>query len=174
VSIILKEVEGIEVEELFPLLLLAEPSKSALLWSLSNLTDAIYRAEEGGQVVGAVTMRWNSEPCEIVELAVAEHRQGRGLGRQIVGSVFTEARHRGKQKMIVGTGNSSIGNIIFYQRCGFRMDHVRRDYFWYHRTPEFENGIRLRDMIVFSYDIAEDATSPQPPADVCIIARETQ
>jgi GNAT superfamily N-acetyltransferase len=160
-SITLREIEGDEVEELFPLLLLAEHSRSALLWSLSNLSDTIYRVEDRGQVVGAITMRWNNEPCEIVELAVAEHRQGQGLGRQIVESMLTEALRRGKQRMIVGTGNASIGNIIFYQRCGFRMDHVRRDYFWYHRTPEFENGIRVRDMIVFSYDIMEDTTNPQ-------------
>jgi GNAT superfamily N-acetyltransferase len=160
-SIILREVEGAEVEELFPILLLAEQSRGALLWSLSNLSDTTYRVEEAGQLVGAITMRWNSEPCEIVELAVAEHRHGQGLGRQIVENILAEARHRGKQRLIVGTGYSSIGNIVFYQRCGFRMDHVRRDYFWYHQTPEFENGIRVRDMIVFSYDIIEDATNPR-------------
>jgi GNAT superfamily N-acetyltransferase len=159
-SIMLKEVEGNEVEELIPLLLLAEPSRSALLWSLSNLSDTIYRAEDAGEVVGAITMQWNSEPCEIVELAVDERRQGQGIGRQIVENLLAEARRRGKQRMIVGTGNSSIGNIIFYQRCGFRMDHVRRDYFWYHQTPEFENGIRVRDMIVFNYNIVEAATNP--------------
>jgi hypothetical protein len=57
--------------------------------------------------------------------------------------------------MVVGTGNSSIGNIIFYQKCGFRMDHVRKDYFWYYREPVFENGLRVRDMLVFRYDVAD-------------------
>jgi ribosomal protein S18 acetylase RimI-like enzyme len=154
-SIILIQVEANEAEALFPLLLLAEPSKSALRWSLSNLSDSIYRVEDGGQIVGAVTMRWGSDPCEIVELAVAENRQGQGIGRKVVECLLTEAQNRGKQSMVVGTGNSSIGNIVFYQKCGFRMDHVRRDYFWYHRTPEFENGIRVLDMLVFSYDLAE-------------------
>jgi hypothetical protein len=41
------------------------------------------------------------------------------------------------------------------------MDHIRRDYFWYHREAEIENGIRLRDMLVFSYNLTEDATSQQ-------------
>jgi|SRR5512143_2467876 GNAT superfamily N-acetyltransferase len=158
-SIILREVKGSEVEELFPILLLAESSRGALLWSLSNLSDTTYRVEDAGQVVGAVTMLWNSEPCEIVELAVAEPRQRQGLGRQILENMLTEGRLRGKQRIIVGTGNSSIDNIIFYQKCGFRMDHIRRDYFWYHQTPEFENGILLRDMIVFSYDLEEDSTN---------------
>ena len=155
-SVVLKQVAPDEVNALLPLLLLAEGSKSALDWSLNNLSDAVYRAEDDGEVVGAATMRWSSEPCEIVELAVAEHRQGQGIGRQIIEHLIAEARHRGKRKLIVGTGNSSIGNITFYQRCGFRMDHVRRDYFWYHREREIENGIWTRDMIVFSYDLDED------------------
>lgn len=158
-AIILRQVAAEEVDTLFPLLLLAEPSDEALHWSLNNLSDTVYRAEDAGQVVGAATMRWGSEPCEIVELAVAEHRQGQGLGRQIIESLIAEGRRRGKRSMLVGTANSSIGNIVFYQRCGFRMDHVRRDYFWYHRERGMENGIWIRDMIVFSYDIEDGGTN---------------
>jgi GNAT superfamily N-acetyltransferase len=154
-SVILRQVEASEVDALFPLLLLAEPSKSALDWSLGNLSDTVYSAEDAGQIVGAATMRWGSEPCEIVELAVTEDRQGQGFGRQIVENLVVEARRRGKERIIVGTANSSMGNIVFYQKCGFRMDHVRRDYFWYHREREIENGIWIRDMIVFSYDLAD-------------------
>ena len=35
----------------------------------------------------------------------------------------------------------------FYQRLGFRMDHVRQDYFGYYREPHYENGIEIRDML---------------------------
>jgi GNAT superfamily N-acetyltransferase len=160
--IVVEQVEANDIDVLLPLLLLAESSESALRWSLKNLSDTVYRVEDDGQLVGAATMRWNSEPCEIVELAVAEDRQGKGLGRQIIEQLLSEARRRGNHKMLVGTGNSSIGNIIFYQKCGFRMDHVRRDYFWYHREPEFENGIRLRDMLVFSYDLTVEAADQEP------------
>ena len=57
--------------------------------------------------------------------------------------------------LLVGTANCSLDNIAFYQKCGFRMDHVRRDYFWYHRTPVVEHGIPVRDMLVFRYDLVE-------------------
>ncbi len=33
------------------------------------------------------------------------------------------------------------------------MDHVRQDYFWYYRQPHYENGIQVRDMLVFRYDL---------------------
>jgi hypothetical protein len=54
--------------------------------------------------------------------------------------------------LVVGTANSSLDNIAFYQRCGFRMDSVRRDHFTYVDPPVSEFGIPMRDMIVFSYE----------------------
>lgn len=151
----LLEVDPHHYQSLFPLLLLAEPSESALRWSLANLSDTVYEVRGDGQIIGAVTMRWQDEAPEIVELAVAADRQGQGLGKRIVEWLIAEARRRGKKQILVGTANSSIGNIIFYQRCGFRMDYVRKDYFWYYREPIIENGIRGRDMLVFRYEIAE-------------------
>ena len=153
--IVIREVEAGEIDRLRPLLLLAEPSESALDWSLENLSDAAYSMTEDGQAVGAATMRWKVEPCEIVELAIAPERQGQGLGKQFVEWLIEQARGRGKREVLVGTANSSIDNIAFYQRCGFRMDHVRKDYFWYHREPIYENRIRVRDMLVFRYDLSE-------------------
>ena len=65
----------------------------------------------------------------------------------------TEASRRGKRAIEVGTANASIGKLAFYQRCGFRFDHVRRDPFRYHRTPLYENGIEIRDLVVFRRDL---------------------
>jgi GNAT superfamily N-acetyltransferase len=158
-TISVDEVDPQSYESLFPLLLLAEPSESALRWSLTNLSDTVYAVRVGDEVVGAVTMRWQGEPCEMVELAVAEGRQRMGYGKQIVDWIIDEGRRRGKQLMVVGTANSSIDNILFYQRCGFRMDHVRKDYFWYYREPIIENGLRVRDMLVFRFELGDETTS---------------
>jgi len=152
--ITIREVQPGEIEQLIPLLLLAEESERALRWGLEHLVDTVYRMDDDEQLVGAATMRWNDEPCELQELAIATERQGQGLGKQLVTWLLAEALRRGKQQMLVGTANSSISNIAFYQRCGFRMDHVRQDYFRYYREPIFENGIQIRDMLVFRYDLA--------------------
>ena len=154
-SLTIREFNHEEVEALLPLLLLAEPSPSALRWSLANLSDTAYGMEASGALVGAATMRWHKEPCEIIELAIAEERQGEGLGKQFVEWLIAEGHRRGKSEILVGTANSSIGNIVFYQKCGFRMHEVRRDYFWYHKQPIIEDGLQVRDMIVFRYDLAE-------------------
>ena len=147
-----------ERETVVPILLLAEPSRSALRWSLDHLSDTVYRFDEGGTLVGAATMRWNDEPAELVELAVAEPHQSKGVGRRIVAWLVAEAARRGARAVEVGTRSTSLGNIAFYQKCGFRPAEVRRDYFWYYPEPVVENGILVRDMLVFRHDLA-----PEPP-----------
>ena len=55
----------------------------------------------------------------------------------------------------MGTANSALDNIAFYQKCGFRMSAVKRDFFDYIQPRQREHGIEMRDMIVFSYDANE-------------------
>lgn len=148
-----REVDPSQVELLFPILLQAEPSERALRWSVRHLSEKAYGMDAGATLVGAATVRWAGDPCEIVELAVAAALHGRGLGRQLLAWLVGEARRRGKRAVEVGTANSSLGNLAFYQKCGFRMDHVRRDYFRYHREPLSEHGIAMRDLLVFRLDL---------------------
>src|SRR5215216_3665765 len=92
----IRQIEGDEVEAVVPLLMLAEPSRRALDWSLENLSDAAYRLDVGGKLIGAATVRWDDEPCEIVELAIAAEEQGRGFGKAFVEWLLDEARRRHK------------------------------------------------------------------------------
>ncbi len=154
-AVTIREAASHEIETLIPILLQAEASESALRWSLKNLSDTVYRLDEDGQLVGAATLRWNKEPVEIIELAIAEDRHRQGLGRQMIDYLISEGRRRGKRELFVGTANSSIGNFLFYQKCGFRMDHIRKDYFWYHQPPDFENGLQVRDLLVFRYALED-------------------
>ena len=153
-DITVREARQDEQGAIFPLLLLAEPSASALRWSLKNLSDTAYVLEHDGRLAGAATMRFRREPCEVVELAVAKELQGRGLGRHFLGRLIEEARRRGKPEVFLGTSSTSAGNIIFYQKCGFRVHEVRPDYFWYYDRPVYEHGILVRDMIVLRHDLA--------------------
>jgi N-acetylglutamate synthase-like GNAT family acetyltransferase len=155
-SITIRQAQPDEIEALIPLLLQAEESERALRWGLANLVDAVYRADEDGVLIGAATMQWRGDPCEIMELAVVPDRRGRGIGRSIVAWLVDEARRHERTAVLVGTANSSIDNIAFYQKCGFRMDQVRKDYFWYYREPVYEHGIQIRDMLVFRYDLSAD------------------
>ena len=142
------------IETLIPILRQAEETEQALRWSLANLSDAVYRMDDDGQLVGAATMQWRDDGCEMMELAIAPARQGQGLGKHLVAWLIEEARRRGKRQMLVGTANSSIDAIAFYQKCGFRMDHIRKDHFSYYGEPHYEDGVQVRDMLVFRYELA--------------------
>jgi N-acetylglutamate synthase-like GNAT family acetyltransferase len=144
----IREAHEDEHDALIPLLLQAEPSRRALRWSLENMSDAVYRLDIDGELAGAATMAWRRDPCEIVELAIAPELHGRGYGRAFVEWLAGEAKKRRRKSMIVGTSSTSAANILFYQKCGFRVADVRQDYFWYYDTPRMENGLVVRDMLV--------------------------
>jgi N-acetylglutamate synthase-like GNAT family acetyltransferase len=97
-----------EIESLLPLLLQAEESERALRWGLKNLVDAVYRADADGVLVGAATMQWRGDPCEIMELAIAPERHGQGIGRRLVAWLIDEARRRGKLAVLVGTAHRRV------------------------------------------------------------------
>lgn len=117
--------------------------------AMTDAASTTYIAYDGTRAIGAAVMHWQDTDVEIVHIAVIEEMQGLGFGRKIIEALIAQARLRDMSAVLVGTANSSIGNIIFYQKCSFRMDHVRRDYFSYLSQPVMEDGILIRDMIVF-------------------------
>lgn len=91
---------------------------------------------------------------ELVNVAVSEGQQGKGFGKQLVMHAIREAGKEGYQTIEIGTGNSSIGQLALYQKCGFRVVGVDADFFIRHYSEEiFENGIQCRDMIRLSQDL---------------------
>jgi GNAT superfamily N-acetyltransferase len=160
-DITIREAHNNEVAALIPILLQAEPSEAALRWGLAHLVDAVYRMDDGDEPVAAATMQWRDEPCELIDFAVAPERHGQGLGRQMLRWLADEARRRGKKRLLVGTPNSNLAAIAFYQKAGLRMDSVRRNYFSYYRKPVLQNGICVRDMLVFRLDLIQAEGSIQ-------------
>ena len=59
-------------------------------------------------------------------------------------------RASGSIQIIETTGNSSLGELAFYQKSGFRITGVKRDFFADYDPPIFENGIRCLDMVILT------------------------
>jgi ribosomal protein S18 acetylase RimI-like enzyme len=90
------------------------------------------------------------DAAELRAVAVAEADQGRGLGSWMVAEVCNRLRTAGVQRVVVGTASSGLRQLGFYQRLGFRVTHVERDFFTTERgyPPGLaENGIAIRDMV---------------------------
>lgn len=135
------------------LLLLADPSKKIIEGYVNR--GECYVAEIEQQTVGVyVLLPTRPETVELVNVAVTENQHGRGIGKQLVISAISAAKTRGYKTIEIGTGNSSIGQLALYQKCGFRITGVDTDFFIRHYPEEiYENGIQCRDMIRLSKDL---------------------
>ena len=68
----------------------------------------------------------------------------------MVEAVLEILRERGTRSVVVGTASSGVRQLAFYQRCGFRVSHVERDFFTEAKgypADLTENGIPTRDMV---------------------------
>ena len=87
-----------------------------------------------------------------MNIAVIESCQGQGIGKQLLSEAVKIAERSGCKTIEVGTGNSSLAQLAFYQKAGFRITGVVRDFFVTKNI--IENGIRCRDMIRLSLDVS--------------------
>ena len=129
------------------LLLLADPSRAQVERYLRDGLCLV--ARDDARTLGVVVLL-PTEPgtMELMNIAVAENRQGQGIGKRLMAAAVRAARRHGAHRLDVGTGNSSIGQLAFYQKNGFRIVGVRPDYFREHYPERIvENGIECRDMV---------------------------
>jgi ribosomal protein S18 acetylase RimI-like enzyme len=79
-------------------------------------------------------------------------------GTLMLTETLSELRARGYQRVVVGTANAAIGQLAFYQKAGFRMLKIERDFFSPYRgyaEMRINSGIRLRDMVLMDLPLTE-------------------
>lgn len=145
------------------LLLLADPSRPRVETYLAAGRCYVAAPAEappgemraGDAIIGVfVLAATGARVYELMNIAVAERWQGRGWGKQLVHAAIAEARRLGAASLEVGTGNSSLQQLALYQKCGFRIVGVERDFFKEGYGAEiYENGIRCLDMIRLSLSL---------------------
>jgi ribosomal protein S18 acetylase RimI-like enzyme len=144
---------NIREEPPMDLLLLADPCEKLVEEYLKR--GECFVAEYNRQIIGVyVLLPTRPETVEIVNIAIEETQHGKGIGKQLIMDAIQRAKSKGYKTIEIGTGNSGIGQLALYQKCGFRIIGVDRDFFIKHYREEiFENGIQCRDMIRLSQDI---------------------
>jgi ribosomal protein S18 acetylase RimI-like enzyme len=108
---------------------------------------------DGGPRAAVLVIMLDDARAELRAVAVAETEQGKGLGTEIVERVFGALRERGVREVVVGTATSGVRQLAFYQRLGFRLTHIERDFFTVAKgypADLSENGIPTRDMVWMS------------------------
>lgn len=146
----------------WPLLLDADPSRELIdtyiyrstVMGLMDEDTAIAPGGEPLTIAVVVLMEYEPQVVEVMNLAVAPSYQGKKLGKLLLAAAIERSHQRGYKRMLVGTGNAGISQLAFYQKMGFRLESIDRDYFV--RTypePIFEHGIWCRDRVILTLDL---------------------
>lgn len=134
----------------YPLLLLADPHIDMINSYIHE--SFLYGIPAGNEYIGVYALYPIDETSvEIKNIAVREDRQQQGIGKLLLHHAFSEAQKRGFREIIIGTGNSSISQLSFYQKLGFEVSGLKKNFFTEHyKEPIYENEIQCKHMIVLS------------------------
>ena len=152
------QIEQLDNYKLAPmaLLLLADPNEEAIFEYLT--TSELLIAKVDGEIAGIIVLKtFNNTMSEIMNLAVDENYQRRGIGRKLITAALDHAKNAGIRSVKIATGNSSIHQLKLYQSCGFMIDQVIENYFVEHYPdPIYEDGIQCTDRVELLYQFEND------------------
>lgn len=128
------------------LLLEADPSEASITTYLSD--SWCFTASDKGQILGVCAVKsQNSTLAEIYNVSVYPEHQGRGIGSELLKFALANLPMKGIKRVELGTGTFGY-QLTYYQRLGFRVESVVKDYFLLnYPEPIFENSIRHKDML---------------------------
>lgn len=116
-------------------------------------------ARSAAEIAGHLQLIWYGDgTAELKSIAVAEARQGAGIGRSLVAAAIERSRQRGVVRLIVSTAAADTGNLRFYQRQGFRMSRIVRDAFGPsngYAEGMLVDAIPLRDLVWLDLDLPD-------------------
>jgi len=136
------------------LLLLADPSEEMIEEYLH--AGQCYVARHEGDIVGVIVLlKTRPKTLEIMNIAVKEEHQRKGIGKQLLEFATEMAKEERIHTLEISAGNSGVQQLLLYQKCGFRIVGVDADFFRRH-YPEriYENGIECRDMIRLKMELS--------------------
>lgn len=136
-----------DIEPFMELLLLADPSEK-LVRGYADTTNTVGATLDGEPIGVYVLLPKSGQMMELKNIAVRADWQGKGLGKILIGHALERAGDRGATSIEVGTGNTSIDQIAFYEKAGFKRRRVDEGFFLRnYDEPIFENGMQCTDMV---------------------------
>lgn len=128
------------------LLLEADPSEACINRYLPN--SACFAALDDNVIVGICVSKGHSDTmAEIYNIAIDPAYQQQGIGTLLLPFVLRNLVDMGFHRIELGTGSFGY-QLTFYQRHGFRVDAVLKDFFLDNYAEAiYENGIQHKDML---------------------------
>jgi ribosomal protein S18 acetylase RimI-like enzyme len=124
--------------------------------SYRDLGEVLVGRDEGG-IVGHVQIVAAAEAgtFELKSLAVHETKRSQGIGTALVEAALSHCRDQGGRLILVATAAASTDALKFYQRRGFRIRRIIRDFYNPARgyRPLMVNGIPLLDEVILDLEL---------------------
>jgi len=134
------------------LLLQADPSLEKVNEYLSKGKTWLAKNEKE-EIVGVCILEIEKKEAEVKNISVKKKYQGTGIGQRLLTAIKIFCNKSGMKSLTVCTGNSSIGQLAFYQKCGFEMVEIKSNYFIEnYPEPIFEHGIQCKHQIVLRHE----------------------
>jgi GNAT superfamily N-acetyltransferase len=131
--------------------LFAEAEDSAVQLDAYLNDGRVLVARRGEDIVGHLQLVGIDEGVtEVKNMAVVPSSRGAGVGRALIETALAEAAAEGVARVVVATGAADVGNLRFYQRCGFRFSSIEQDAFTPatgYPEPIVIDGVLLRDRV---------------------------
>ncbi|HCN47540.1 MAG TPA: GNAT family N-acetyltransferase [Chryseobacterium sp.] len=139
----------------YELLLLADETTEAIDQYIFN--SDIYLLHDGIEDIAVMALYRNSDTeLEIKNIAVIEAYRSKGIGSILINKAKEIAKENHYQILTVGTSDTGLQQIRFYERNGFRKTGIRKDFFIEnYPSPIYENGLQMRDMILLTHHLTE-------------------
>ncbi|MBO4229114.1 MAG: ribosomal protein S18-alanine N-acetyltransferase [Clostridia bacterium] len=119
-----------------PALLLLEQCCFAVPWSeqalqetLRNPIALLLAEEEGNRITGYLGMYLFPDGAEIARVAVDPSSRRRGTGTRLVSAAVLAAEKNGAKSVWLEVRCSNNPAQILYEKCGFREDGRRKNYY---------------------------------------------
>jgi ribosomal protein S18 acetylase RimI-like enzyme len=132
----------------YPLLLLADPSKEIIDEYLE--ASQVFVVEQNEKVIGTIVLQFlDDNDAEIKNVAVLPNFQRQGIGKYLIENIIEFGRQLNLKTIQIGTANSSIMQLNLYQKLGFEISEIKKNFFVEkYQEPIFENGIHAKHMIM--------------------------
>lgn len=137
------------------LLLLADPNKDLVQKYLqAGITFEVRKKEKLLAIM--VLQAISQSKLEIKNIAVDPKFENQGVATRLLTYAFQFARQRNYQQLQIGTGSTSFKQLYLYQKVGFRITEIKKDFFIKNYQQHiYENGLLLRDMLVLTANLEQ-------------------
>lgn len=150
-NLILKKIDNADVSS--QLLFLADEDEKMIAGYRDKAI--FWGAFDGEEMTGQLALvQVDKETAEVVNLAVYPQYENRKIGTRLIEAAVAWSKEKEFREILIKTGNCGIKQIQLYQRCGFRLHSINRDYMIRNYSePIYENSIRCRDQVVLNYTL---------------------